>query len=187
MLLVVILSSDYFFTHPNSTVSLKLIWEQCSQLTKLTQLINIETKTKNWQKIKTINKQTHKCNIVLWKRKQVAADLLKRAPVGTVTICTQYLSVWESLTFLHCVFSNKSWDVTICTLTILFEKVQIHWAAVDFIHFCGCFINMSAGGSTPSIIPDTGSVLARKQTSSNQLEFWVSRCFSKQFSLSSYP
>ena len=57
--------------------------------------------------------------------------------------------------------------LTIYTLTLTFYlKVQIH-----FIHFCGCFINMWAGGgSMPSIIPDSGSVLAPKQTSSNKLE-----------------
>ena len=43
-------------------------------------------------------------------------------------------------------------------------KFNVH---AGFPNFCGCFINMSAGDSMASNIPDTGSLLAPKQTSSN--------------------
>ena len=69
-------------------------------------------------------------------------------------------------------------------LSVWKYKFIVH---ADFTHFCGCFINMSAGGSMPSIIPDTGSLLAPNQTSSNKLGE-VARCIFRCVSIfSTYP
>ena len=44
-------------------------------------------------------------------------------------------------------FLKSSSQYVVCTLAFLFDKVQIHCAAIDLIHFCGSFYKYAGGGA----------------------------------------